>query len=136
MAYPHLQPSLISAAFRRAIPAGIAALGLLALAPMALAQSTGADPADTPRADPNEGFGSSDASGGVFGESNNPFDLIHRAVLMNETSLNDFNRQHRGRITSEAANYRTLQQEALRLQAQPEAVEGVAPVIDLEAGAE
>ena len=136
MAYPHLQPSSIFAAFRRAIPAGIAAFGLLALAPTVMAQATGADPTDTPRVDTNEGFGSTDSSGGIFGESSSPFDLIHRAVLMNETSLSDFNRQHRGRITSEAANYRTLQQEALRRQAQPEAVESPTPVIELEPGAE
>jgi hypothetical protein len=41
---------------------------------------------------------------------------------MNERSASDFGRQHRGRISDEASNYRTLQREALQRQAQPAAV--------------
>lgn len=109
----------------RPLAAAIAAAALLA-APAALAQRT--DPASTPRVDAAEGFGSSDASGGIFGDSASPFDLIHRAVLMNERSATDFSRQHRGRISDEASNYRTLQREALQRQAQPAAV----PAADAE----
>lgn len=123
-----------SAFVSRPVAAAIATLGLLCLAPAALAQSTtGTDPASTPRVDTNEGFGSSDANSGLFGESASPFELIHRAVLMNERSSSDFRRQHRGRLSDEASNFRTLQQDALRRQqAQTEASEVVAP----ETGAE
>jgi hypothetical protein len=117
----------------RPVAAAIAALGLLVLAPAALAQSTGTDPTRAPRVDANEGFGTTDAGGGLFGESASPFDLIHRAVLMNDRSSSDFRRQHRGRISDEATNFRTLQQDALRRQQdQTEAPEMVAP----ETGAE
>ncbi len=110
----------------RPLAAAIAAVGLL-VAPAALAQSTtSTDPSRTPRVDAAEGFGSSDASSGIFGENASPFDLIHRAVLMNERSASDFGRQHRGRISDEASNYRTLQREALQRQAQPAAVPAAA----------
>ncbi|MFQ4137541.1 hypothetical protein PGN35_014585 [Nodosilinea sp. PGN35] len=111
MAYP-------SFVFRPAA-AATAVLGLLALAPVALAQSTATDPTRAPRVDASEGFGTSDASGGLFGESASPFDLIHRAVLMNGRTSSDFSRQHRGRISNEASNFRTLQQDALRRQQAP-----------------
>lgn len=112
----------------RPLAAAIAAASLLVLAPAALAQSTATDPSRTPRVDTNEGFGDSDANGGIFGESASPFDLIHRAVLMNDRSPTDFSRQHRGRISDEASNFRTLQQDALRRQqTQPEASEVAAP---------
>ncbi|HSM81959.1 MAG TPA: hypothetical protein VLS96_09740 [Nodosilinea sp.] len=99
----------------------VAVLGVLAAAPGALAQTAEVDPAEPPRVDAGTGFTSAEDRGDVFGESANPFDLIHRAVLMNETSLNDFSRQHRGRMSNEASNFRTLQQEALRRQAETEA---------------
>ncbi|MGB6014994.1 MAG: hypothetical protein WBG32_09715 [Nodosilinea sp.] len=112
----------------RPVAAAIATLGLLCLAPAALAQSTSTDPTSAPRVDTNEGFGSSDANGGLFGESASPFDLIHRAVLMNDRNSSDFRRQHRGRISDEASNFRTLQQDALRRQQAPTAApEVVAP---------
>ncbi|MBD2230184.1 hypothetical protein [Phormidium tenue] len=121
MAYPIFSPKPVAVA--------IAAASLLVLAPAALAQSTATDPSRTPRVDTNEGFGDSDANGGIFGESSSPFDLIHRAVLMNDRSPSDFSRQHRGRISDEALNFRTLQQNALRRQqsqpTQTEATEAV-----------
>jgi hypothetical protein len=114
--------------FSRPLAAAIAAASLLVLAPAALAQSTATDPSRTPRVDTNEGFGDSDANGGIFGESSSPFDLIHRAVLMNDRTPSDFSRQHRGRISNEASNFRTLQQDALRRQqAQPTAPEVTTP---------
>lgn len=120
MAYPNF--------LSRPVAVAIAAATLLVLAPAALAQSTATDPTRTPRVDTNEGFGDSDANGGIFGESSSPFDLIHRAVLMNERSSTDFSRQHRGRISDEALNFRTLQQNALRRQQpQPEVTEAITP---------
>ncbi|MBD2114535.1 MULTISPECIES: hypothetical protein [Cyanophyceae] len=123
MAYPNF--------LSRPVAAVIAAASLLVLAPAALAQSTATDPSRTPRVDTNEGFGDSDANDGIFGESSSPFDLIHRAVLMNDRSSTDFSRQHRGRISDEALNFRTLQQDALRRQqpqpAQTEATEVITP---------
>lgn len=120
MAYPNF--------LSRPVAVAIAAATLLVLAPTALAQSTATDPTRTPRVDTNEGFGDSDANGGIFGESSSPFDLIHRAVLMNERSSTDFSRQHRGRISDEALNFRTLQQNALRRQQpQPEVTEVITP---------
>lgn len=122
MTYPR-QLSRSVAAMCKAIPVGIAALGLLNLTSTALAQSTtSTDPTRAPRVDAAEGFSSNDASGGLFGESGSAFNLIHRAVLMNERSLTDFSRQHRGRINSEATNFQNLQREALQRQAQPEIV--------------
>ncbi|MBW4463164.1 MAG: hypothetical protein KME47_23425 [Nodosilinea sp. WJT8-NPBG4] len=112
----------------RPVTVAIAAASLLVLAPAALAQSAATDPSRTPRVDTNEGFGDSDANGGIFGESSSPFDLIHRAVLMNERTPTDFSRQHRGRISNEALNFRTLQQNALRRQQpQVEATEVITP---------
>lgn len=115
----------------RPVAAALAVFGLLALAPAALAQSTATDPTRAPRVDAGEGFGTSDANGGIFGESASPFDLIHRAVLMNGRTSSDFSRQHRGRMSDEASNFRTLQQNALRRQqapaAPPEAVVPEAP---------
>lgn len=123
MAYPNF--------LSRPLAVAIAAASLLSLAPASLAQSTATDPSRTPRVDTNEGFGDSDANGGIFGESSSPFDLIHRAVLMNERSPSDFSRQHRGRISNEALNFRTLQQNALRRQqpqpAQTEVTETITP---------
>ena len=132
MASPNFSSRSVVAAVRKAVPAGIAAFGLLALAaPMALAQSTSIDPARAPRVNAGEGFGSSDASNGVFGDSASPFDLIHRAVLMNDRSPSDFSREHRGRITDAANNFRIQQQNELRREAQP-----VAPEVTPETGAE
>jgi hypothetical protein len=94
----------------------VVAFGFLALAPAALAQSTGTDPNSAPRVDASEGFGSAEPSGGAFGDSGSLFDLIHRATLANDRTPGEFSRQHRGRISDETANYRTLQQEALQRQ--------------------
>jgi hypothetical protein len=106
----------------RPVAAALATLGLLALAPGVWAQSNSSDPSEAPRVDADEGFASPDSSGG-FGGSASPFDLIHRAVLSNGTSMEDFNRQQRGHLNTEADNFRSLQQEALRQQPSPEAVE-------------
>jgi hypothetical protein len=82
-----------------------------------LPAATTTDSSGAPVVDTNAGFGNTEASQGLFGESSSPFDLIHRAVLMNEMSLSDFSRQHQNRVSREAANFRVMQQEAIRQQA-------------------
>lgn len=125
----------------------LASLGALVAMPVALAESpeeqptaeaelilepATASPATRPSAtvlspsgsqvvDPNAGFGRTEASQGMFGEAGSPFDLIHRAVLANPTSLSDFSRQHNNRMLREAESFRLMQQEAIRNQATPDA---------------
>jgi hypothetical protein len=105
----------------------LAALGLVVVVPGVWAQAQTVNPDGDTVVDPNAGFGSTDGSNGLFGESSSPFDLIHRAVLMNEMSLSDFSRQHQNRISTEATNFRTLQQEAIRRQAASEAADSEGP---------
>ena len=136
MAYPNRQCRPISATIRNLVPIGVATFGLMALVPAALAQDTGTDPTNTPRVDANEGFGSSESSGNIFGEGTSALQLIHRAVLMNETSMSDFSRQQRNRINDAAATYRTLQRDAFSRQAQPEAAGDNPAAADLETGAD
>jgi hypothetical protein len=97
--------------------------GFLATASVALADST-TDPTREPVVDPNAGFSSPEGGGNLFNDSSGPMDLIHRAVLMNDMSLSDFQRQQQNRFADEAANFRMLQQEALQQQqTNPSAVE-------------
>lgn len=118
MAYPkHLS---------RPVAAVLATCGLWALAPGAWAQTTSTEAINGPRVDAAEGFNTTDTSGGIGGTSS-PYDLIHRAVLMNGTTMEDFNRQQRGHLSNEAANFRALQQQALQQQAQPQAVDTTTP---------
>jgi hypothetical protein len=101
-----------------AVGLGVATI-LYGVAPSALAQSTPptSDPSAPVVVDPNAGFGSNESSENPFGgNTNSPFDIIHRAVLMNEMSLTDFSRQNQNRMATEAANFRALQQEAMRQQ--------------------
>lgn len=112
----------------------VVALG--GMAPSALAQSStpsASDPSAPVVVDPNSGFGRNESSDNPFGgNTNSPFDLIHRAVLMNEMSLSDFSRIHQNRMSTEAANFRNLQQEALRRQqAGLETIDqGATPTVD------
>lgn len=101
-----------------AVGLGVATI-LYGVVPSALAQSTPptSDPSAPVVVDPNAGFGSNESSENPFGgNTNSPFDIIHRAVLMNEMSLTDFSRQNQNRMATEAANFRALQQEAIRQQ--------------------
>lgn len=120
MAYP----SFVS----RVVAAAVVAFGGLTLAPAALAQSTGTDPADAPRVNTDEGFSSPDSGGGIFSDSTSPLDLINRAVLANDRSPSDFRRQHRNQINDQANTFRTLQQDALRRQ---QAQSGASETIDV-----
>ncbi|MBD2424467.1 hypothetical protein [Phormidium sp. FACHB-1136] len=101
------------------LAAGMGLVAVLMAAPSALAQSPipTSDPTAPVVVNPNEGFGTNESSDNPFGgNTNSPFDLIHRAVLMNEMSLSDFSRMHQNRMSTEAANFRALQQEAIRQQ--------------------
>jgi hypothetical protein len=89
--------------------------GLFAFSEAAFADPT-TDPTSAPVVDPNAGFSSPEGGGDIFGDASGPMDLIHRAVLMNDMSLADFNRQQHGRLAEEAANFRQLQQEAIQRQ--------------------
>ncbi|MGF1567932.1 MAG: hypothetical protein ACFCVD_07655 [Nodosilinea sp.] len=109
----------------RPLAGALATLGVLSATPIALAQSTGADPTAVPTVDTGTGFTSPEGSSAGLDDSGSVLDLIHRAVLMNGLSISDFNRQQRQHIESEANNFRTLQQEAIRQQAaQDAAAEG------------
>lgn len=106
-------------AIQHPLAAGVGLLTVLGLtAPSVLAQSVPtSDPTAPQVVDPNAGFGRNESSDSPFGgNTNSPFDLIHRAVLMNEMSLSDFSRLHQNRMSTEAANFRALQQEAIRRQ--------------------
>lgn len=117
MAYPNL--------LSRPIAAALATLGVLTLASGAWAQTTtSTDPGQAPQVNAAEGFGDTESNGGLFGESGSPFDIIHRAVLMNDITMEDFSRQQRGHFDNEAANFRELQQEALQQQSQPQVGSG------------
>lgn len=109
----------------------VTTLGLMGAAP-SWAQSLPTNaPSSSPVVDPNAGFNTTDSNENPFGgNTNSPFDIIHRAVLMNEMSLSDFSRQHQNRMSTEAANFRALQQEAIRQQQAgestgPDAIPGV-----------
>ncbi|MBU6228378.1 MAG: hypothetical protein KGQ93_01620 [Cyanobacteria bacterium REEB459] len=104
--------------------ATVAMATLVALTPVALAQSASTDPRAEPVVDPNTGFTSADSGNGLFGQSSSPFDLIHRAVLMNDMSLSDFSHQHQNRMSSEAASFRQQQQQVLKGQS----TQGQAPL--------
>jgi len=95
---------------------GLPDQGILTVASAAFADAAANDPTTAPVVDPNAGFSSPDSGGGIFDDASGPMDLIHRAVLMNDMSLSDFNRQQQGRIAEEASTFRQLQQEALQRQ--------------------
>ena len=95
---------------RQSIFAGLlATVGLVLATPTVLAQAV-----SDPIIDANEGFTSPDGGDGIFDSATGPLDLIHRAVLMNNTSLSEFQEQQQGRISDEAAGFREAQQRAIR----------------------
>ncbi|MDJ0702103.1 MAG: hypothetical protein QNJ46_02385 [Leptolyngbyaceae cyanobacterium MO_188.B28] len=93
----HLAQNLISIA---------ASIGILALAPMALAQQT---------IDPLEGLGpSEDSSGDFFNDSSNVFDLVHQVILTNPVSAAEYQERQHQNVNNAAAEFRRQRQEALR----------------------
>lgn len=69
--------------------------------------------------DPLEGLGTDDDGDSLFGDSANPFDIIHRAVLAPSMSTDEFNQRQQQELGSEADAFRLRQQEAIRLQQSP-----------------
>lgn len=74
--------------------------------------------------DPLEGLNTDDDGAGLLGDSNDPFDLFHRAVLAPSKSPDAFQQQQQRAISSEAEAFRLRQQEALRQQDTLEVVDG------------
>lgn len=92
-------------------------LGAVVIAPDAIAQNTstssGASAID-PLGDLRIRDDGSDSSNPL----SNPLNLIHRAVLGNPVSLEEFQQTQQGRISDEASDFRRRQQEALRQESQ------------------
>lgn len=82
--------------------------------PAAVAQTT--DPGSQPVVDPNAGFTSPDGGGAALNDTSSVMDLIHRAVLMDNMSLGEFNSQIQNQVTEEAGSFQQRQQEAIRQQ--------------------
>ncbi|MBD0334202.1 MAG: hypothetical protein ICV62_01820 [Cyanobacteria bacterium Co-bin13] len=97
-----------------ALMAAVAVVGSIGLSP-AVAQDNN-DVGTANLINPNQGFPSSDAGADLLSDPMGPMELIHRAVLMNNMSLNEFRQQQQERISDEASSFRQLQQEALRRQ--------------------
>jgi hypothetical protein len=82
--------------------------------------------------DPLEGLGTDDDGANIFGDTSDPYELIHRAILAPSMSTEEFDNQQNRLINGEASDFRTRQQELLQPQSQPfEAEEDV--TIDGEA---
>lgn len=86
----------------------VAGFGMTLAATSAVAQ-TAAD------VDPFVG-GTDDDGADLFGETSNPYELIHRAILAPTMSTEQFQEQQNRAINSEAEDFRLRQQEALRQQ--------------------
>ncbi|MEM9005122.1 MAG: hypothetical protein AAGE59_16560 [Cyanobacteria bacterium P01_F01_bin.86] len=87
----------------------LAGVGAMFTASEAIAQTSS-------EIDPLEGLGTDDDGSDFFGDSSNPFDVIHRAILSPSMSSDEFQRQQQESIGSEAESFRQRQQEALRQQ--------------------
>lgn len=123
--------------------AALATVGLTAVVPIAIAEdieteaeATEAEDLDQPvsNIDPLEGLGSNNEGFETFGDTSNPFGLIHRALSAPSLTSGEFRAQQQRRISSEAEAFRQRQQEALREAAAPqpavdEAVEGLDEVM-------
>lgn len=82
--------------------------GLMTLAPAAIAQTADGE------LDPLEGLSVEDGGDG-FG-ADDPFNLIHRAILNPSMTSEDFQRQQQQRLNTEADAFRQRQREALQQQ--------------------
>lgn len=95
-------------------------LGMAVTAPNALAQSS--DSVNSAVVDPNAGFSSPEGNrGNLLDDSTSALDLIHRAVLMNNMSLDEFSSQFQGQVSQEASSFQQRQQEAIRQQSAQQA---------------
>jgi hypothetical protein len=93
----------------------VASLGVAAVVPSAIAQETDIDPLASPNPTGADALDS--------GNFDDPFELIHRAILAPTVSGAEFAAQQESRINSAASEFRQQQQEALRQQAATEAAE-------------
>lgn len=91
---------------------GAAAVSGLLIGSPAIAQDSETGTATV--LDPNAGFSSPEGGDDFLSDPMGAMDLIHRAVLTNEISPSEFRSQQQQRLSTEAANFRQLQQEALR----------------------
>ncbi|MGD1858748.1 MAG: hypothetical protein ACFB0E_02110 [Leptolyngbyaceae cyanobacterium] len=66
--------------------------------------------------DPFESAGTDDDGPNIFGDSANPYELIHDAILTPTMSSEEFFQHQNRAIGTEAENFRLRQQEALRQQ--------------------
>jgi hypothetical protein len=92
----------------------------------ALVGMTGAI-AQTPSSnlDPLEGLGTDSTAEGesLFGSTNGPFDIIHRAILAPTMSSQEYQKYQQELIGDEAEAFRLRQQEALRQSQETNVVE-------------
>ena len=72
--------------------------------------------AQTSNLDPLEGLGTDDDGADLFGESSNPYELIHRAILAPSMSSEEFQERQNQAISGEAQDFRLRQQELIRQQ--------------------
>lgn len=85
--------------------------------------ATGSAVAQTSNIDPLDGFGTDDDGADIFGDTSDPYELIHRAILAPSMSSEEFLQQQNRAITGEAQDFRLRQQELLRQQPQLETAE-------------
>ncbi|MEM9766412.1 MAG: hypothetical protein AAF892_00845, partial [Cyanobacteria bacterium P01_D01_bin.71] len=91
--------------------------GLLASALMLLGAGIGAGSAIAQTdLEPFDSAGTDDDGTNLFGDSANPYELIHDAILTPTMSSEEFFQQQNSAIGAEAENFRLRQQEALRQQ--------------------
>lgn len=86
----------------------VTTVGTVFMASSAIAQNTELDPLD--------GLVTDDDGSDLFGDTNSPYELIHRAILAPTMTPGEFRDYQNRAITGEAQNFRLLQQEALRQQ--------------------
>jgi hypothetical protein len=89
----------------------LASIGVAVPASGAIAQSTDLDPAAV--------FETDDDGPDAFGDTSNPFELIHRAILSPSVTLGEFQERQQRAISGEAQDFRLRQQEAIRQGQQP-----------------
>ncbi|WP_272062518.1 hypothetical protein [Oscillatoria sp. CS-180] len=78
------------------------------------ALASGSAIAQTSDLDPLEGLGTDDDGADLFGDTSNPYELIHRAILAPSMSADEFQERQDRAISGEAEDFRLRQQEALR----------------------
>lgn len=83
--------------------------------------------------DPLEGLGTDDDGANMFGDTSDPYELIHRAILAPSMSIEEFTNQQNQAINGEALDFRARQQELLRQQQSPSSDTEESVTVDGEA---